>query len=98
MYLSNLAAVAREEANAGIQKERENKNNRYEYVPNMSQIIGTLREYLARVCFTESLEERQSYLNFIMMAIKRSLVPIRPNRTTKRPASPRKAKFHHNRK
>jgi hypothetical protein len=98
MYLSNLAAIAREEANADIREERENKNNRYEYVSNMNQIIGTLREYLARVCFTESEEERVRYLNFIMTVIKRSVVPIRPNRTTKRPVSPRKAKFHHNRK
>ena len=98
MYLSNLAAIAKEEANAGIRKERENKNNRYEYVSNMNQIIGTLREYLARVCFSKSEEERLNYLNFIMTAIKRSVVPIRPYRTTKRPVSPRKAKFHHNRK
>ena len=98
MYLSNMAAIAKEEANADVQKERENKKNRYEYVPNLSQVIATLREYLARACFAKSPEERVSYLNFIMAAIKRSVVPIRPNRTIQRPASPRKSKFHHNRK
>ena len=79
-------------------KERENKKNRYEYVANLSQVIATLREYLARACFAKSAEERSSYLNFIMVAIKRSVVPIRPNRTTQRPVSARKTKFHHNRK
>ena len=48
MYLSNMAAVAKEEANTEIHKERENKKNRYEYVANLSQVIATLREYLAR--------------------------------------------------
>jgi len=98
MYLSNLAAIAREEANTDIKKERERKKNRYEYVANLSQVIATLREYLAKACFAKSTEERQSHLNFIMTAIKRSVVPIRPNRTTQRPVSPRKTKFHHNRK
>ena len=98
MYLSNLSAIAREEANTEIQKGRESKKNRYEYVANLSQIIATLREYLARACFAKSTEERLSHLNFIMTAIKRSVVPIRPNRTTQRPVSPRKTKFHHNRK
>jgi hypothetical protein len=98
MYLSNMTAIAREEANAEIRKERESKGNRYEYVSNLSQVIATLREYLARACFAKSAEEQQNYLNFIMVAIKRSVVPVRPNRTVKRPASPRKTKFHHNRK
>jgi hypothetical protein len=98
MYLSNMTAIAREEANAEIRKERESKGNRYEYVANLSQVIAMLREYLARACFAKSAEERQYYMNFIMMAIKRSVVPVRPNRTIKRPASPRKTKFHHNRK
>jgi hypothetical protein len=98
MYLSNMAAVAREEANVDVQKERENKENRYEYAANMNQVIATLKEYLARACLVKSEEERLNLLNFIMAAIKRSVVPIRPNRTTKRPVSPRKTKFHHNRK
>jgi hypothetical protein len=98
MYLCNLAAVAKEEANAEIQKERKDKTNRYEYVPNLSNVIATLRDYFARACFAQSAEERQNYLNFIMAAIKRAVVPIRPNRAIQRPVSPRKSKFHHNRK
>ena len=98
MYLANAAAVAKEEANAEAQKERQGRNNKYEYAPNLNQVIATLKDYLARVCFTKSVEERENCLNFIMSAIKRSMVPIRPNRTVKRPTSPRNAKFHHNRK
>lgn len=98
MYLSNIAAVAKEEANAEAQKERYGRNNRYEYAPNLNQVIATLKDYLARVCFTKSVEERERCLNFIMAAIKRSMVPIRPGRTVKRSLTPRKAKFHHNRK
>jgi hypothetical protein len=98
MYLTNVAAVAKEEANTEAQKERQGSGNKYEYAPNLNQVIATLKDYLARACFTKSIEERERCMNFIMAAIKRSMVPIRPNRTVKRPASPRKAKFHHNRK
>jgi hypothetical protein len=98
MYLTNVAAVAKEEANAEVQKERQGRDNKYEYAPNLNQVIATLKDYLARACFTKSAEERETCLNFIMLAIKRSLVPIRPHRTVKRPLSPRKARFHHNRK
>ena len=98
MYLSNMASVAKEEANATIREERKDKVNRYEYVANLNQVIATLREYLARACLAETVEERAYCLNFIMVSIKRSVVPVRPERTTKRPDTPRKTKFHHNRK
>jgi hypothetical protein len=98
VYLANMATVAKDEANAEEQKERSGKNNRYTYVPNLNQVIATLKDYLAIACFTKSAEERERCLNLIMMEMKRSVTPIRPNRSVNRPANPRKAKFHHNRK
>jgi hypothetical protein len=98
MYLSNLASVAKEEANEEVRKDRTGKKNRYEYAANMSQIIATLREYLARTCFAKTEKERLDYMNLIMAQIRRAVVPIRPNRATTRPAAPRKTKFHHNKK
>jgi hypothetical protein len=98
LYLANLATVAKDEANAEAQKERSGKNNRYEYVPNLNQVIATLKDYLVIACFTKSAEERERCLNIILTEMKRSVVPIRPKRSVNRPANPRKVKFHHNRK
>jgi hypothetical protein len=98
MCLANMATVAKDEANAEAQKERSGKHNRYGYVPKLNQVIATLKDYLAMACFTKSVEERERCMNIILQEMKRSVVPIRPNRSEKRPANPRKAKFHHNRK
>jgi hypothetical protein len=48
MYLTNLASVAREEANALAQKDRADKNNKYTYVPNMNQVIASLKDHLSK--------------------------------------------------
>jgi hypothetical protein len=98
MYLSNLAAVAKDEANAIAQKERAGKNNKYTYVPNMNQVIASLKDHLMEACFAKSEEERTHSMEIILTEIKKSVVPIRPNRSVKRPSNPRKAKYHHNRK
>jgi hypothetical protein len=98
MYLSNLASVAKDEANAIAQKERAGKNNKYTYVPNMNQVIASLKDHLVKACFAKSEEERTHYMEIILTEIKKSVVPIRPNRSVKRPSNPRKAKYHHNRK
>jgi hypothetical protein len=98
MYLSNLATVAKDEANAIAQKERCGKNNKYTYAPNLNQVIASLRDHLSKVCFAKSEEERMRHIKFILTEIKKSVVPIRPNRSVKRPLTPRKVKYHHNRK
>jgi hypothetical protein len=98
MYLANLATVAKDEANAIAQKERAGKSNKYTYVPNMNQVIASLRDHLARACFTESEEDRIRCIEIILAEIKRSVVPVRPNRSVNRPLNPRQAKYHHNRK
>jgi hypothetical protein len=98
MYLSNLATVAKDEANAIAQKERAGKNNKYTYVPNLNQVIASLRDHLAKACFAASEEERRQYIEYILTEIKKSVVPKRPNRSVKRPLTPRRVKYHHNRK
>jgi hypothetical protein len=98
MYLTNLAAVAKDEANAQAQKERGGKNNKYTYVQNMNQVIASLKDHLVKACFAKSEEARAHCVAIILTEIKKAVVPIRPNRSVKRPSNPRKAKYHHNRK
>jgi hypothetical protein len=98
MYLANLAAVAKDEANAIAQKERAGKNSKYTYTPNLNQVIASLRDHLAKACFAKSEGERSRCVEIILTEIKKAVVPIRPNRSVRRPSNPRKAKYHHNRK
>jgi hypothetical protein len=98
MYLANLASVAKEEANAIVQKERSGKNNKYTYVPNINQVIASIKDYMIKVYFAKSEEERERYVKIILTEIKKAVVPIRPNRSVNRPSNPRKVKYHHNRK
>jgi hypothetical protein len=98
MYLTNLATVAKDEANAIAQKERAGKNNKYTYVPNMNQVIASLKDHLVKAYFAKSEEERARCLEIIRTEIKRSVVPVRPNCSVNRPSNPRKVKYHHNRK
>jgi hypothetical protein len=98
MYIANLATVAKDEANAIIQKERSCKKNKYTYVANMNQVIATLKDHLVKAYGATSEEEREHLVALILREIKKSVVPIRPNRSVKRPPNPRQAKYHHNRK
>ena len=83
---------------AKIQKEREGKKNKYVYVANLSHIIATLREYLLKACFLNTAEERNQAMAILSRNILKCVVPIRPGRSVARPQSPRKSRFHHNRK
>jgi hypothetical protein len=98
MYSANLVAVAKDEANATVQKERVGKKNKYKYAPNLNQVIASLRDHLVKAYYVTSEEERERYVALILSEIKKSVVPIRPNRSVKRPLNPRQVKYHHNRK
>lgn len=98
MHVANMVTVVRQKADADIQKERAEKNNRYTYVANLNRVIATTRDYLVAVCLATSVEERERLLDVIHKEIRKAVIPVRPGRSTRRPANPRKAKFHHNRK
>ena len=98
MHLTNLVALAKIDADAEIQSTRTKKKNKYTYVANTNQVISSLREHMIRACFAKTEHERMRSLDLIEQEIRRSVVPIRPGRSVKRPTTPRKAKFHHNRK
>lgn len=98
MALCNFVAVAKAEATAEIQKERANKDNKYAYVPNQNSLIAILRDHLVAACFLPDRKEQERHLAIIEVEIRKSVVPLRPNRSVERNGSPRKVRFHHNRK
>lgn len=94
----NLCAIARNETNEKVKEEREGKGTKYEYVPNVNQVIGSVKDVLIAACITTSAEEREVLMRRPADEITHSLVPLRPGRSTPRPNNPRKSKFHHNQK
>ena len=44
MYLANMAAIVKNEADQKIKDARKEKKNKYEYQANVNILIGSLRE------------------------------------------------------
>jgi hypothetical protein len=97
MTLSNRGAALREEAQEGVEEEREGKGNEYEYEVNGNQGIGDLKYKLIGMVAEEDEEKRGRMYERIIARMERSVVPVRPNRSVPR-KPPRKARFHHNHK
>lgn len=99
MYLANMAAIAKNEADAKIKEERADKDNKYDYQANVNTLIGSLRDKLADAIFSRNPAQRQKKLERIMLEIQRSVVPIRPDDgNTPRYEYPRKSSHHHNKR
>ena len=99
MYLANMAAIAKSEADEKIKDARKEKDNNYDYQANVNNIIGSLRERLADAVFSRNPAHRQKKLERIILEIQRAVVPIRPDDgNTPRYENTRKTSFHHNKK
>jgi hypothetical protein len=98
MLLANIAAVAKDEANELVQEQHSGKDNKYVYIPNLNQLIGSLKDTYINACFLRSKRQRIKRMKAVIAQIARAVIPIRPNRSIPRPLSPRKSKFHHNHK
>ena len=99
MYLANMAAIAKNEADEKIKEERLDKDNKYEYQTNVNTLIGSMRDRLADAVCTRNPAQRQKKLERIILEIKKSVVPIRPDDgNTPRLENPRKVKYHHNKR
>ena len=99
MYLANMAAIAKNEADEKIKEERRDKDNKYEYHANVNTLIGSMRDRLADAIFSRNPNQRQKKLERIITEIQNSVVPIPPDDgTTPRYENPRKTKFHHNKR
>jgi len=98
MFMSNLTAAVWWEAKEEADKLREGKSNKFEYIPNMNHAIGVMRDRLVRVLISSDPETRSDQLLKIIRSVTRNVIPVRPDRSCPRNSSPRKSKFHHNRK
>lgn len=78
MYLANIAAIAKYEADQKIKEQRADKNNKYEYQANVNTLIGSLRERFAIAVFSKNPLQRIKKVELILKEIQHSVVPIRP--------------------
>ena len=99
MYLANIAAIAKREADLEIKEQRKDKNNKYEYQANVNTLIGSLRDRFATAVFSRNPFHRVKVLKRVITEIQHSVVPIRPDDgSTPRYENTRKSKFHHNKR
>ena len=99
MYLANMVAIIKNEADQEIAEERKDKDNKYEYQANVNTLIGSMRDRLADAVFSRNPAHRQKKLERILIEVKKSVVPIRPDDgNTPRYENTRKSSHHHNKR
>ena len=59
MYLANMAAIAKNEADEKIKTERIDAENKYKYQANVNTLIGSLRDRLAEAVFSRNTLHRE---------------------------------------
>jgi hypothetical protein len=96
IYLSNLMAMAKAEANEKIASDA--KGLQYEYKVNMNVLISKMTKTMIRCLYEDNLEKRNVLFDKAMQIIVRNLVPIRPDRSFPRKEPSRKTKYPVNKK
>lgn len=98
IYLSNMAALAKNEANEKVAQNREGKTLKYEYKVNINMLIGKLKDSMVLMLLEDNPEKRKAMLHKIMEEISQNLVPIRPGRSNVRGKGQRANKYTLNQK
>lgn len=84
MYLSNMVALAKMDANEIIEEEYKNKGLKYEYKVNTNVLIGKLKNTLITMISINNPWKRLRMLKHIEEEIQRNVIPIRPDRSFER--------------
>jgi hypothetical protein len=97
MTVSNMPASGLREVNEKIPKGK-TEQRRYEYRANVNYAIGVLKDRLIRILITDDSFTRKYLYRELVSDIRRSVVPVRPNREVRRKGCLKKPHFHHNHK
>ena len=98
MFMTNVASVARWEAQKTVDAVQNQKENKYDYHVNASHAIGTLKDRFIMAVLEPNAIVRDYKVKRILSLLANHVAPYRPGRSRPRNPSPRKAKFRHNRK
>jgi hypothetical protein len=98
MYLINVTAAAKIDAQPAIDAAHENTDNLHSYKANTSELIGILKDELVEALLEDDNQKRAAIVSGILATVKKHTIPKRDNRSVPRNPNPRKVRFHHNRK
>lgn len=98
MYLCNMIALAKADANATIEKKHQGITLKYEYQVNSNILIGKMRESFIGILLEKNARKRTMMLNKLMRELARNVVPIRPGRNFLRNKNLKSNKFPLNQK
>ncbi|AVP56098.1 transposase IS4 family protein [Clostridium tetani] len=84
MYLANMVALAKQDANQVIEEKYKEKKLKYEYKVNTNVLIGKLKDTLITMIATNNPWKRSRMLKYIEEEIQRNVIPVRPDRKFKR--------------
>lgn len=98
MYLVNVAACCKYDAQAEIKAARADKGNKYTYQANMNELIGVLKDRFIMAFIEDCPDKQMETIRDIVDEIALYVVPIREGRSVPRNPNPRAVKYHHNRK
>lgn len=98
MYLCNMVALAKADANATVEIEHKGTTLKYEYKVNSNILIGKLRESFIVILLEKNTRKRSRMLNKLMKELSRNIVPIRPGRSFIRNKNLKSNKFPLNQK
>ena len=98
IYLSNMIALAKHEANENIEQKNEGKNLKHKYQVNTNILIGKLKDSMILMILEDNPNKRQAMFHRIMQEILRNMEPIRPGRSYVRKMSLKANKHSMNQK
>jgi hypothetical protein len=98
MYMANLVSATAFDVQAEIDDARKDKGNKHDHKANSNELIGILKDKLISAVFETDPAKQADIMNCVLNDVKRYVIPIRKNRSVPRNSSPRKVKFHHNKK
>ena len=97
--LSIVVAIAKKEADEKIQSRVEGKNNCRVQQPNVSQLVGSLKDEFVLACRLPDKTLRKDAIDAIINEISRSVTTVRPNKKPhKREMNRKKKQYPMNRK
>lgn len=98
MYLTNMVALAKKDANLIIEDRNKDKNLKYDYKVNTNILIGKLKLSLVSMMLEPSSRKRSKLFKKIMNEISQNVVPMRPGRSFRRNFKSKNNKYSRARK
>jgi hypothetical protein len=98
IYLSNMVALAKLDADPKIATKHTGKELKYEYKVNSNVLIGNLRNFLVQAFLEDNPRRRQQMVDAVLTQISRNIIPVRPGRTYSRTRRHSLNKFPRNQK